>query len=187
MPCCGETMQEALEQLAPDMGKSTARLRWRAIDGSIADRIDIVLMSWLFTPYMSGQRVRKIGVDCVQFIPAIYDTLFSNAKPTPAPRLGPDSGIHNNRIGFCVVSALKAPFDMFTVRDQTIEPGDVLVTRGFLDPYGPERMGHAVIAGKRPFSIFHADMTLGVCETSIHSMPGILRIYRTRRKSEWTS
>lgn len=165
--------------------KSERKFYWRPIGAKIEARINAVMGAWLGTPYMAGQQVRGLGVDCVQLVGGVLDDLYRSPSPTPIPRLRGDSGIHSLRAGFSTIHAIRQAYKSSVVRDDTIEPGDILITRATADFRGPLRPGHAMVAAVRPGIVLHAVPGGDVHFTSIQSGPPIIRIYRALDKHRW--
>lgn len=161
-------------------------LTWKPLPHPQAEsRLEYVISRWVGTPYMAGQRVRGAGVDCVQFVTAVLDELHRNEKPTFVPRLRPDSAIHDARQGGPTIKALRQGFASQVVRETVVEPGDVLVVRAIPRSRGPRRMGHVLITGSVPNTLYHAMTGSGVTRTSIEGLDEILRIYRDKNKQRW--
>lgn len=160
--------------------------RLRFLDGPswLVLRLAGIARRWENTPYMPGQRVRGVGVDCVQLVAAVYDELCRNRAKTRIPRLPPNSGPHDARAGLRTARAVCGAFGLRLIREPVIEPGDLLVTRASLDPESPRRMGHALIylGGSR---CLHAVGESGACVTSIAGTSGIIRIYRATDITRW--
>jgi hypothetical protein len=156
---------------------------WKAISPAIEQRIEEVVRQWEGTPYMAGQRARGIGVDCVQLVGGVLDMLFRRPQVTIIPRLSPDSGLHCDRSGFATAKAIRNGFESIVVRDEIIEPGDVLVVRGSGLSSGPRRLGHTMIALPAAGTAFHATFGIGACRTTV--ITEVLRIYRPLHKEGW--
>jgi len=161
------------------------RFKWKRITGAVERRILIVCESWKGTPYMTGQQARGIGVDCVQFIGAILDALYRRPARTLIPRLPPNAGLHSEESGLRTAMAIRKGFESAEVDDGSIEPGDVLVTRGTMDTRAHAYLGHVLLAGVLPGTAIHSTQGVGVSWTSVQGIPGILRIYRPLNKNTW--
>ena len=164
---------------------SNVNYTWRPLDAAIEGRIKNVLDSWLDTPYMDGQRQRKVGVDCAQLVGGVLDDLFRSKDKVVIPRLRTDSGIHSIRAGFATVRAIRKHYKSKVVRDGTLEPGDVIVTRATGNTNGPKRLGHAMLVSTRKGVLIHATTITGVCLTSLKSNEEIVRVYRPLNKELW--
>lgn len=184
--CCGsESLQEAIAAVAPDMPLSQPRsFIWQPLPGPVSLRLQQVLNRWVGTPYLRGQRVRGMGVDCVQLIAGVLDDLYRSTHPATIPRLWGDAGVHSER-GFAVIHALRRAYPSFVVRDGSIEPGDGVVVRTLPNTHGPRRPGHALIAGIKPGSFLHAASDTGVCWTSLQNLSPFVRVYRFYHKETW--
>lgn len=166
------------------MNESTTIL-WRSLDPAIEKRILSVYAGWMDTPYMPGQQVKHMGVDCTQMVGGVLDELYRRETKTLITRLPQNSGMHFPKAGFRTALDIRKQFDSFVARDGHIEPGDVVVTRGVADPRAWRRLGHALMAGVKPGTLLHAVNGVGVCWTSVQAIPGILRVYRPRNKEVW--
>lgn len=146
-----------------------------------------VFRQWFATPYMVGQRSPGQGVDCAQLIFGMMDTLHGRETPTDCPKMIVANTVHNARVAFRCVILMRRAYPTEIVRDGSIEPGDIILTRGLVGSHGPRRPGHAVIAGIVPGTCFHAVPLVGVCMSSLTSLPGVLRVYRPLEKHRWAS
>lgn len=160
-------------------------VQWKRIPTEIERRLLAVCESWVGTPYMAGQQAKGIGVDCTQLFGGIMDELFRNEIKTLIPRLPQNSGMHFPKAGFRTSIAIRKQFKSIIVRNEEIEPGDALVTRGTATAGAFARLGHILIAGVRPGTALHAIQTQGVGWTSLQGIPGLLRIYRPLNKEMW--
>jgi cell wall-associated NlpC family hydrolase len=148
--------------------------------------LDRVLNEWIGTPYMAGQRAKGMGVDCVQLIAGVLDDLFKPPTPTPVPRLPADSATHDIRSAYRTIHALAdAWYVSPVVRDGTVQPGDVLVTRATNNRTGPRNPGHAMIVGANPFEVVQATPVLGVHKVHLYACRPVIRLYRPNRKDQW--
>jgi hypothetical protein len=170
-----------MQEEARNLG--SGQIQWRNIDPVAAEALLYALKKWEGTPYMAGQRALKIGLDCVQSIPAVMDMVFKKEKPTPVPRLSPDSGAHSNVPGLQIARILMESYDAYPVDDGFIEPGDVVVIRNERSA-AHDRMGHCMIAGVRPMTAWHAQMGGGFTVCSLYGEE-IIKVYRTRSKHLW--
>jgi len=168
--------------------KSDATLRWFSIDRLSCEALEGVLRSWEGTPYHEGQRARKVGVDCVQLILGTYDILYRVESPSRIPRVQVDAALHSPRVALAAILRMRSLWHgADVVRDGTVRPGDIVVTRAEAQPGAPRRPAHAMIAGVRPWTAWHAIPRAGVVQTSIERTRGIVRIYRPRKKDLWRS
>ena len=160
---------------------------WRPLPLPIERSIGACLDSWLHTPYMEGQQSKGIAVDCVQLIGAFLDWMYRKQERTFIPRLRADSAQHSARAAFRTIKVLRSAYPTFVVRDDSIEPGDIVLVRAQGNDDSPRRPGHALIAGPgHPGTAYHADGHGGcVCRTSLAATTGILRVYRPKEKHTW--
>lgn len=154
-------------------------------DPDVIKRMEQFRNKWTGTTYMAGNRVRGVGCDCAQLIPAFLDFMYRTGSRLPIPRLAPDTGLHNARAALNTVRAVRRGFPSFVVRDGTIEPGDIVLTRASHDWEGPSNPGHAMIAYHRPGTALHAMPESGVCLTTLTVTRGIVRVYRLKGKQSW--
>lgn len=148
-------------------------------------RMEQFFAMWERTTYMPGNRVRGVGTDCAQLVPAFLDFMYRTGRRTEIPRLAPDTGVHNRNAAWNTVRAVRKAFPSHVVRDNTIEPGDIVLTRATHDWTGPQNPGHAMIAMPRFCSAMHAMPNTGVCMTSLELSRGIVRVYRLEGKETW--
>lgn len=99
------------------------------------------------------------------------------------PRLPQDAAFHARRTSLSAAAAMvRACRPLTRVRDGTIEPGDCLVVaRGNGAP------AHAMLAGWRPWTLWHAPGQGGVVEWTgaDFGRAAILAIYRPTDKDAW--
>ena len=146
--------------------------------------LDRVLRSWLGTPYIIGQRLRGVGADCVQLVVGILDQLERRVVPSIVPRLPWNCAIHSVRAAFSTVRAIRTAFPSFVVRDDVVEPGDILIPRPTTNNRSAPRPGHVLIVSPRKNIALHTTCETAACWTSIHNLE-ILRTYRPRNKHLW--
>jgi cell wall-associated NlpC family hydrolase len=128
------------------------RRTWQPLESTGAmDRLEQVLRSWEGTPYVGGQCRKGVGVYCTAFVAAVLDELYRRPA-TPLPNLPIDIAFHRREGAMAGLRHfLRAYPNWSKVEDDTLEPGDVLVT----GPIGGGP-GHAMIAGGRRHTIWHA-------------------------------
>lgn len=158
---------------------------WKSICCRCERSLEEAIRSWIPTKYGAGQRVRGGRVDCAQLIFGLLDQLNRNPEPSLMPRFSPDAAVHDPRPYTAVVLAGKKAFGLRVVRDRTIEPGDVILTRSTWDRLSPRRPGHAMMAGVRRGTAVHAIPNTGVTMTTLAVTTGILRILRPEGKNKW--
>lgn len=140
-------------------------LQWRPMDDKRAQAaLGAVLKSWESTPYMPGQDVKGVGVDCIRFVVKVMDEL--NGTTTEVRTLPGDVCVHAPGIAQAGLDRLVGQFGLLPAGPQ-IEPGDLLVT-------GPEGggPGHVKIVGDRKNVLWHTSAH-GVCQVGI-GMTGML-------------
>jgi hypothetical protein len=113
--------------------------RWRCLPPQILaqqQRLGAILLRWEGTPYRPGQQKEKAGVDCVRFVAAVLDELRGTS--TPIETLPPDAAMHTREGAIASMLNIKRAFmPCELVGDNSLEPGDVLVT----GPPGGGRLG----------------------------------------------
>lgn len=163
-------------------------LRWRSIDPCSSARLSEVLKSWEKTPYAEGQRVKRMGADCVQLVVGILDELFRTKPPTVVPSVPVDAAIHSDESALPSLRVLRtAWFGSEEVKDGTIEPGDVVLTRAEANPAAPLRPAHAMIVGVEPWTALHTLRGMGARFSTIEATRGIVKVYRVREKEQWAA
>ena len=113
-------------------------------------RLEEILLSWRGTPYREGQQCKGYGADCVRFVCAVLDELdgdYRKFKTLPS-----DASLHSPESARASMKQIMKIFmPHLPVKDNTAEPGDILIT-------GPKRggPGHAMIVGFRRNTLWEA-------------------------------
>ena len=111
-----------------------------------------VCEKWEGTPYMSGQCMPGVGVDCVRWICAVLDEMHGVRSEVP-PTIR-DRAMHDREGALALVETVRGFYPgskQLDPQDRQVEPGDVLLTghpRG-----GP---GHAILVGPLPNTLWQA-------------------------------
>ena len=139
---------------------------------------------WIGTPHINGQCEPQLGVDCVNFACAVLDELhgYDRSKLPKIPRHAPDTSLRDRRTAIAMVRFVSERYPNRVVRDGTITPGDVIVTKVGENP------GHILIAGWTPWTAWHAINHRGVCQTGIGQlakMGGVMRVWYPTEKPTW--
>lgn len=158
---------------------------WLPLHDAACNRIERFALLWIGTPYRAGVRLRGSGVDCAQLVPAFLDFMYRTNRALPIPRMSGDVSLHDARAALNTVRAVRRGFSSHVVRDGTIEPGDIIITRASHDLNAPRRTGHAMIALPRRGTALHAVPGPGVCCTTVQVTRGIVRVFRTEGKEIW--
>jgi len=160
---------------------------WVPLWPDIHDRIEAFADQWTGTPWVEGQRARRVGVDCVQLVGAFLDEMMGLPDHTTVPRLPARCAVHRPGTAEPTVAALrKAHHGSDPVRDRTVEPGDILVTRAEPGREAPAIGAHAMIALPRTLQALSASAGAGrVIRTSIPATSGVLVVFRPKRKDLW--
>lgn len=163
-------------------------LHWRAPTcrkvETLISHLHTILRAWEGTPYMPGQKMKQVGVDCVRFTMAVYEELFQMA-PIELPLLPSDTAMHHRRGAIRAMRQIKRLLPpMEDVRDGSIEPGDLLVVGQA--GAGP---GHAIVAGFEKNTLWQAGSRcvhrggLGL----ISGFQQVFRVYRMKNRDELLS
>lgn len=142
-------------------------------------RLDAILNSWLGTPYVRGQCLRGVAVDCAHFVAAVLDELY--AIPPDGGLLPTDPGLAREGVAGAIRAMMKRwPHE--DVDPHQLEPGDLLFVRA-----GGLGGGHVLIAGPRKAELWHADSGgFGVCRTGAGAfVPDAIRAFRPKDKHRW--
>lgn len=145
--------------------------------------IDLIGDYWEGTPYMEGISSHRRGVDCVRFVCNVLDGLYGESRVGEVARIKGDVSLHNKRGVMRAMRAILTTYDKHErVRDNTLEPGDVVVT-------GPSQggPGHVLIAGGRQGVLWHCAKPLGVHQVG-YSMPSghkLFAVYRATDRGTW--
>ena len=111
-------------------------------------RLVEVLKSWEGTPYMAGQAVKEVGVDCVRFVASVVAEL--QGRDLGRLNLPMDAAFHHPAKARRALQILLETFPHEEVSWLEREPGDVLI----LSPPGGGP-GHAMIVGSAA-DLWHA-------------------------------
>lgn len=145
--------------------------------------LDRVLQSWAHphTPWMAGQQLKGVGVDCVRFVVGVMDELHGVNLPA-IPRLPQDMSLHDRAGAMRVARAIEERYPHLVVGDGRLEPGDVLV-RKIGAGGGP---GHVMIMGVRPGEVWHATSGVGVVRASMaFPTDSLLHVWRPTEREHW--
>lgn len=146
-------------------------------------RLESVCQSWEGTPYLEGQCLKGKAADCIHFFSGTMDELYGSSRTQELRRLRGDVSLHNKE---AVVRAMRAILKVFPERvevlDNTLEPGDVVVT-------GPANggPGHVMLAGGRRGILWHCTRQTGVQQTGygILTLEKLFAVYRATDKELW--
>lgn len=150
-------------------------LRWRALNlggGDFASdrvrerlierRLARILGEWEGTPYVAGQRMKKVGVFCTAFVASVLDELYRQ-EPTQLPALPIDISFHSKEGAMGGMRWFLRHYPNHVAVDNGIlEPGDIVIT----GPVGGGP-GHAMIVGPRENTIWEANGLGGVRYTGL--------------------
>lgn len=157
--------------------------------GNAQERLGDALRAWSGTPYLSGQRLRGVGADCIGAVFGVLDDVDGRPR-AQNPQLPADTSLHDRVSAYKAVSAIRhiyAPAERLRWADgkMVVQPGDLLVvgtTHG-----GP---GHLMIVGVRKNTVWHATRSnAGFAMTGWALGDGFERlfaIYRLQDRERWT-
>lgn len=152
-------------------------------DGSAMQlRLQLELDSWVGTPYMIGQQVKGVGVDCARFVGAILD--FMGGTRTPLELIPPDACFHDPALATRALDKFRHLFrPMSIVRGWAVQPGDVMVT----GPVGGGP-GHGIVVGCAPGTLYEAG-SFSVQKTgfAIPSSRRVFGVYRKADRLRWSA
>ena len=152
---------------------------WKPLPPEMEARLESVISSWVGTPYLSGNRVKGMGVDCVQLVAGILDEFLEREDRTPVPRLPPDTGTHSTETAYRTVRALVTAYGGKEVEDGSLQPGDVVVARNSPGSRrGADNMGHCAVVTSIPSCCVHASHQAGVVRTGLKEF-SLVRIFRS--------
>ena len=131
-------------------------LSWKPLDfpGSdvVTARIQAACERWEDTPYMAGQQVPGMGVDCVRLVCGVMNELYGVKHDIP--REIQDRSLHDPAGAQKVTDLIctyYADHVALNRADRCVEPGDVVVTGHGLG--GP---GHALLVGAEKNTMWQA-------------------------------
>lgn len=144
---------------------------------AIESRVNAVCERWEGTPYMRGQRLRGVAVDCANFVCAALDELgeypAEPAAAIPSALLGAAASADWH------IAAMMRRYPHERLPDgAAIEAGDVVFVAT-----GGGAATHVMLAAG-PVLWFHAMSGVGVCRAGASAWP-IARVYRPRDKARW--
>jgi hypothetical protein len=151
-------------------------LPWIELPEPALGALRIVLQSWHETPYMAGQALKGVGVDCVRFVCEVIREL-EGQEEIPLVNIPADASLHNRAGAMAAFHQIISAYQPAT-RVSTLQPGDVLVI-------GPANggPGHAMIAGPIKNTLWHS-CSMGVQMTGIGFVSGYQKIFGIYRKDK---
>jgi cell wall-associated NlpC family hydrolase len=164
--------------------KPRPRIVWRPIAPEPTAALARALARWDGTPYVPGAQARGAGVDCVRFVAAVLDEL--RRRVTPIETLPNDAALHAPGPARAAMLRLRRAYGPSAlVHDDSLEPGDVVVTG--VEGGGP---GHALIAGDRP-NVLWESPGQGVRRVGLSALRRagvvVFAVYRPTDKPSWRS
>lgn len=140
-------------------------------------RLGQVLHSWRGTPYRAGQQCKQHGVDCVGFVCRVLDEMRSR-DVTMFDRFPAELAFHDRERAVASVAALVQRFaPVVWVKDNSVEPGDVLV----VEPM------HALVVGIEPHHYWHASTLAGVVRSGddYFAQHRVTHVLRAQDRGNW--
>ncbi len=133
-------------------------LEWEPLPaglGNAQQRLGEALEAWCGTPYLSGQRLRGIGGDCIGSVFGVLDDVDGRQRALD-PMLPADTALHNPKLAYKAVAAIRhiyAPAKRLRREGgrMSVQPGDLLVVG---TTYGGP--GHLMLVGVKKNTIWHA-------------------------------
>lgn len=144
------------------------------------------MQSWKGTKYSLGQRLKGVGVDCVQFVIAVLDEMYGY-EPI-AFRAPSDSAVHDRRFVMASYAFIAHRYPQSVLRGAEPDTGDVVILRHRnAAGAGRRNPGHVGIVGMDRRVLWHADSPVGVCTTSVRAhRDQIVRVWRMTGKEQWS-
>jgi cell wall-associated NlpC family hydrolase len=165
---------------------------WQPMSVERADEIQArmlrVLEGWAGTKYLSGQRCKGVGVDCIGFVFGLIDELDGKGRASFAS-IPSDAALHSKVTAYKAVVALRRTYSpAIRLRKaqgspMALEPGDLLVVGTQLG--GP---GHLMIVGPRKNTIWHAMPGSQVAQCGWCTGDGyerVFAVYRLLDRDAW--
>lgn len=136
--------------------------------------------SWLNTPWLSGQRRKGGGVDCVNLCIGIWDEMTGKRSPIFANYFYPGSYETIDRAVACNVKQLMDTHRVSEVDlsadEIELAPADMLITR----PQANGGPAHVLLLGTSLRECYHTERRRGVQITSCPPATDIIRVLRKR-------
>ena len=144
---------------------------------AVQERLHQIFLAWEGTPFQDNMQIRGRGVDCVRFMAAVLNEAYREQRCT-INQLPRDVGWHDRSRAIQAMRAIHRIYpESAIIRDGSLEPGDVLVTR---PPGGGP--AHVVMVGGRPGHFWEASSG-GVVRCGQPAK--IARTYRATDKNLW--
>ena len=154
----------------------------------LSERIEKMLQSWEGTKYVSGQRFKGEGADCIGFGFAAIDEIDGRERAA-SPSLPADTALHNPdtaRQAVKDIRRLYAPARLIRPAKRgltNLQPLDILVV-------GPSAggPGHLMLVGPQRNTIWHCIQNSGVSRTGWGLTTGFERlqgVYRLGDRERW--
>lgn len=158
-------------------------LSWKSLDPNIEQVIHTAQVPWIGTRYSAHQRKVGCGINCYSLVSCILDDLYRTGPNVP-PQVNVNAGACGDK-GHELVLWFRRTYPLDEVTD-TLEPGDLVVTRSVAGNQGPDWEGHVMMAGMKTGHAIHALPSTGVSWGSFATNLGrVLKVYRPRDKASW--
>jgi len=152
-----------------------------------ADRLLRCLEEWEGTPYMFGQQLKGVGVDCLRFVTGVYDEMYRRPK-TALPSMMQENYSEAQEESDKVFKELLKlfPCDIVAVTEKSptkVVPGDLICC-------GPKggSYGHAMIVGVRPKTFYHAtafNVIKAGCSFMDYGVYSFKMLRRLKQRERW--
>lgn len=159
-------------------------MRWRELEHPAAlAALERVVRSWDGTPYREGSKaVKGMSADCVRFVGAVLDELRGK-PPTPILTLRNDAAKHSFYQAVKILEGLLVAFaPVETVKDGTLEPGDVVALS-----YGGGPTHSAIVGWRRNTLWESTQPTVRMVGVSAleRADTTVYHVYRPTDKATW--
>lgn len=150
----------------------------------VAEKMLRVVKKWEGTPYMAGQCMPGVGVDCIRFGHAVLCEM-TGKNLGAFPRLPQDMSMHNRLGSMRVLHQMRRDFSEHERVSGTVcIPMDIVITGYF--GAGP---GHMRLVGPEPNTIWEVT-SHGVAKTGFAFHPKtqhVFRVYRLLGQDQWST
>lgn len=132
-------------------------------DGQARARVVSEAMTWVGTPYHSHARIKGIGVDCAQFLAAVYESA-GIAAPLDLGKYPSEWHIHQSEERFINALQKLAVREMADLDE--VRPGDIIVFK-----YGRCFSHAGIVVNPSDGTIIHSYIRIGVTTHRLDEQP----------------
>jgi len=140
------------------------------------------LRTWEGTPYLAGQSLKGVAVDCVRFVVSV--AAFLEGREVALERLPQDMALHQPESARAAMRDILRVFPLWhPVQGRVVQPGDFVV----VGPAGGGP-GHAMLCSGRRNLLIHSSQAAGVQYTGLLMDPKtteVFAIYRSTQRFRW--